>query len=95
MILRIIDKETLLFIRDDFTFDEETEIGLNVEQAQGFYHPKWNGKKWVEGLSEKEINELKKPQPIEPTLEERLEFIKTQNELALAELAEVILGGML
>ena len=31
----------------------------------------------------------------EPTLEERLEFIKTQNELALAELAEVILGGML
>ena len=34
-------------------------------------------------------------EPIEPTLEERLEFIKTQNELALAELAEVILGGML
>ena len=31
----------------------------------------------------------------EPTLEERLESIKTQNELALAELAEVILGGML
>ena len=32
---------------------------------------------------------------VEPNLEERLEFIKTQNELALAELAEVILGGML
>ena len=31
----------------------------------------------------------------EPTLEERLEDIKTQNELALAELAEVFLGGML
>ena len=31
----------------------------------------------------------------EPTLEERLEGIKTQNELALAELAEAILGGML
>ena len=24
--LRIIDKQTNLFIRDDFTFDEETEI---------------------------------------------------------------------
>ena len=32
---------------------------------------------------------------VEPNLEERLELIKTQNELALAELAEVILGGML
>ena len=32
---------------------------------------------------------------VEPNLEERLEFIKTQNELALAELAEVILGGVL
>lgn len=32
---------------------------------------------------------------VEPNLEERLEFIKVQNELALAELAEVTLGGML
>ena len=31
---------------------------------------------------------------VEPNLEERLEIIQTQNELALAELAEVILGGM-
>ena len=34
---RIIDKETKLFIRDDFTFDEETEIGLDVEASQGLY----------------------------------------------------------
>lgn len=95
MIKRIIDKQTKLFLRDDFTFDEETEIGLEVAPAQGLYLPKWNDTEWVEGLSEEEINELKKPQPIEPTLEERLELIKTQNELALAELAEVILGGML
>jgi len=95
MIKRIIDKQTKLFLRDDFTFDEEIEIGLEVAPAQGLYLPKWNDTEWVEGLSEEEINELKKPQPIEPTLEERLELIKTQNELALAELAEVILGGML
>ena len=42
MILRIIDKQTKLFIRDDFTFNAETEIGLNVEPAQGFIAPKWN-----------------------------------------------------
>ena len=45
MILRIIDKKTKLFIRDDFTFDEETEIGLAVEPSQGLLTiPKWNDK---------------------------------------------------
>ena len=39
---RVIDKETNLFLRDDFTFDSETEIGLNVEPSQGLIHPKWN-----------------------------------------------------
>jgi hypothetical protein len=47
-ILRVINKETQVFIRDDFEFDEQTEIGLDTEQAQGFIHPKWNGQKWVE-----------------------------------------------
>lgn len=47
-LLRIIDKTTKLFIRDDFTFDEETEIGLDVEPSQGLVQPKWDGEKWVE-----------------------------------------------
>lgn len=41
-ILRIIDKETKLFLRDDFTFNAETEIGLDVEPSQGLILPKWN-----------------------------------------------------
>ena len=41
--LRIIDKQTNLFIRDDFTYDEDVEYGLNTEPAQGFYKPKWSG----------------------------------------------------
>lgn len=49
MILRIIDKETQLFKRDDFTFDEETEIGLNVKPSQGLLTiPLWDGSEWVE-----------------------------------------------
>ena len=49
MILRIIDKQTNLFKRDDFTFDEETEIGLDVEPSQGLLTtPLWNGSEWVE-----------------------------------------------
>ena len=45
MILRIIDKKTKLWLRDDFTYDKETELGLAVEPSQGLLTtPKWNGK---------------------------------------------------
>ena len=64
--LRIIDKETQLFIRDDFTFDEETEIGLDVEPVQGLYAPKWDGEKWIE------TGQAPESLPHEPTIEERL-----------------------
>ena len=73
MILRIIDKQTKLFIRDDFDFAEETEIGLDVTPAQGLNKPKWNDEKWVEGLTQEEIDELTKTQLQEQTIEERLE----------------------
>ena len=85
--LRIIDKQTKLFIRDDFTYDEEIEYGLNTEPSQGLYKPKWSGEiteddegnitvgegEWIEGATQEEIAELTKPQPQEPTIEERLE----------------------
>ena len=87
MLLRIIDKQTNLFIRDDFTYDENLEFGLNTYPAQGLYKPKWSGEitedeegnitvnegEWVEGATQEEIDELTKPQPQEPTVEERLE----------------------
>ena len=57
--LRIINNQTGVFLRDDFTFNENTEIGLNVEPAQGFYLPKWDGEKWVEALKTEEIHALK------------------------------------
>lgn len=41
----------------------------------GLFKPKWDGEKWIEGLSEEEINaileESNKPRP--PTIEERIE----------------------
>ena len=95
MIKRIIDKQTKLFIRDDLTFDKKTEIGLDTEPAQGLHKPKWSGEitedeegnitvgegEWVEGATREEIDELTKPQPHEPTVEERLgqteELLKT------------------
>ncbi len=41
MIYRVINKLNGLFLRDDFTFDSETEIGLNVEPSQGLNNPQW------------------------------------------------------
>lgn len=74
MILRITDLQGF-FIRDDFTYDEETEIALDVSPAQGLYKPKWNGTEWVEGMSEEEIQAI--PQtPTEPTLEDRVATVE-------------------
>lgn len=78
--LRIIDKETNLFIRDDNEFDEKTEIGLDVEPAQGLYTPKWDGTKWIEA------GEVPDQVPQEPT---ELELLM----LAVAELADIVMGG--
>lgn len=52
-ILRIIDKKTKVFLRDDFTFDTETEIGLDVEPSQGLIQPKWNNdtQSWEESYN--------------------------------------------
>ena len=87
--LRIIDKQTHLFIRDDFTYDDESEYGLNTEPAQGLYKPKWSGElsedeegnvtvgegEWVEGATQEEIDELTKPQPHEPS---EIELLQAQ-----------------
>ena len=71
---RIIDKQTGIFIRDGFTFDEETEIGLDVEASQGLYQPKWNFETltWEESAEQEYIDSLKKPIVLEPNLEERV-----------------------
>ena len=99
-ILRIINKQTKLFLRDDFTFDEATEKGLDVNPAQGLHKPKWSGEitedeegniavgdgEWVEGATQEEIDESTKTQPQEPT---ELELLM----LAVAELATIMTGG--
>lgn len=93
-LLRIINKQGL-FIRDDFSFDEETEIGLDVEPAQGLYKPKWDGSQWIEGATPEEIAALQTPTGTEPSsLEERVETIeRNQDEITtiLADIAGVTL----
>ena len=84
---RIIEKQTKLFLRDDFGFNPETEIGLEVAPAQGLYLPKWNGEAWEEGATQEYIDNLKaQAEPQEPTESERIEALEQA-------LLEIILGG--
>lgn len=91
-IYRVINKQTKLFIRDDFAFDAETEIGLDVEPSQGLYIPKWNGTEWVEGATQEYIDNLKASVVIEPTLEEKVAEHDTKI-VTLEETIDVIFGG--
>ena len=89
MILRIIDKQTKLFIRDDFDYNPETEIGVDVSPAQGFYIPKYDKdhNTWVEGATQEYIDNIKaQVEPQEPSLEERIQALEVME-------LERILGG--
>ena len=78
MLFRKIDKDG--YFIEDVILDKHPTIEVNGEvvldthyitvKPEGLYKPKWNGEKWVEGLSHKEIETLKTPQ--------RLEQIKTR-----------------
>ena len=92
--LRIIDKQTKLFIRDDFNFNAEAEIGLEVVPAQGLYWPKWNGTEWVEGGQAPDPVES---EPEAPTMEEMaIALLQTQTQLQDAQdaLDFLIMGGI-
>lgn len=50
--------------------DEVPENYILAYEYGGFHHPRWDGTQWIEGLTQKEINELGKPQATEPSFEE-------------------------
>ena len=89
-LLRIINKDGL-FIRDDFTFDEETEIGLEVEASQGLYLPKWNFEleQWEESAEQEYIDSLK-PTVEEVPLDVRVAKVEQEQEQIVDVLAEML-----
>ena len=74
--VRIIGKNGL-FIEDAFV-DELTELTIETPCPNGFYHPKWDGEKWVEGKTQAEIDAIKADIPAEPTPEERIADMEAQ-----------------
>ena len=102
-----IDKQTGLFIEDVIVSeiptimyeDEEGNITCIPdpqyiqETPIGFYHPKWDSEKWVEGKKQEEIDEMLNV-VVEPT---ELDLLHQENEdlrQTLLDLTEIVLGGM-
>ena len=67
--VRIIDSNGL-FVCDDFV-DELTESTIETPCPGGFYWPRWDGEKWVEGGTAPE------PTTPEPTTEDRLASVES------------------
>lgn len=89
---RVIDKATGLFIRDDFTFDEETEIGLDVEASQGLYQPKWNFELgiWEESANQEYIDSLKQPIEEVKPIEDRIVKLEQEQEVIINVLTDIM-----
>jgi len=88
---RIVNKQGL-FIRDDFTFDEETEIGLDVQPSQGLYLPRWNFETltWEESATQEYIDSLKQPIVEEVPLDVRVAKVELEQEAIIDVLAEML-----
>ena len=86
--VRVID-ENGLFIEDTFV-EELTEFTIETPCPAGFYRPKWNGEAWEEGATQEYIDNLKINAPkAEPTLEERLTKLETENALLKTKVATI------
>ena len=88
--IRLINKNGM-FISDEFV-EELTEFTIETPCPSGFYHPKWNGEEWIEGLTSEEIQAIKDSVVVEVTLSERV--ANTEIDVTtLEETINTIFGG--
>ena len=73
--VRIIDSNGF-FIEDAFV-DELTEFTIETPCPEGFYLPKWDGEKWVEGKTADEIAAIQADVTVEKTDSERISDLET------------------
>ena len=79
---------------------------ISTPCKDGFYLPRWNGEKWIEGKTEEEIEYIKNLNIPQPTSEEilaqtlvevQMDLIEKNNQLEqMAQtIAEMQIGGMI
>ena len=85
--VRLIDSDGF-FIGDDFV-EELTSLTIETPCEGGFYKPKWDGSKWIEGLTTTEINAIKNVVTPKTEIEELQEQILATQMLILENEAMV------
>jgi hypothetical protein len=102
-----VNKKQVFKIDDDGFYIEpvivkdDEELGEKLIETpipEGLFSPRWDGEKWVEGLTSEEIEQLKQqnqPQPSElDLLKQENAELKERIELMQAALDDLILGGI-
>ena len=93
----------------DWVLPSDTGLDIiETRLTEPLFKPKWTGKvieddegnqimgdgKWVEGATQEEIDELTKPKPHEPTIEERLEETERIAQMTSLAFSEYVFGAM-
>ena len=73
--VRIIDSNGY-FVEDAFV-DELTEFTVETTCPAGFYLPKWDGSKWVEGKTAEEIAAIQTSVVVEKSADQRISELET------------------
>ena len=84
--------ETGLFI-EDILIEEGQEVPIDCVETvcqEGFYKPKWNGFKWIEGLTDVEIYAVKNI--VIPKTD--IGILQENQVLIQKAVADLIMGGM-
>lgn len=78
-----------LFIEDVLLYDNDfiPDNCIITPCPDGFYRPKWDGKQWIEDLTQDEIDEIKSSIPIPPPTLEDLASGLTEAMRAIMELS--------
>lgn len=90
--VRLID-ENGFFIEDTFV-ENLTRYTIETPCPGGFHRPKWEGEKWIEGVTQEELDELNSiPVPLSETEQIRLEMARSNAEMF--EMMLNMLGGVM
>jgi len=82
------EEEDVIGYKDVYDIpDNATEIPL----PQPNWKPVWNGEKWIETITQEELDELNKPQIPQPS---ELDKLKKQQELMQQALDELIISSI-
>lgn len=88
-----VEKKVLQFKTTELQYQEEVYDGYaevyeypeyctEVPVPTSYYKPVWDGEKWIETITEEELEEMNKPKPQEPTelekLQDQVEFLADQ-----------------